>query len=91
MSETIAIMNAYPYASGHLLVMPIRHVSEISEPEPSESAELWSVTSEAITAIEAAYAGRPQPRGEPRGAAGAGILLISTCISFRDGPATRTS
>ena len=44
-------MNAYPYASGHVLVMPIRHVSELSELEPPESAELWSVTRDAVAAL----------------------------------------
>ena len=73
-AETIVIMNAYPYASGHVLVMPIRHVSELSELEPSESAELWSVTRDAVTAIEAAYLPDGMNIGANLGrAAGAGI------------------
>ena len=73
-AETIVIMNAYPYASGHLLVMPIRHVSELSELEPSESAELWSVTRDAAAAIEAAYLPDGMNIGANLGrAAGAGI------------------
>ncbi|MGA2037287.1 MAG: HIT family hydrolase, partial [Acidimicrobiales bacterium] len=27
--HNIAVLNAYPYASGHLLVMPVRHVSDL--------------------------------------------------------------
>ena len=73
-SETIAIMNAYPYASGHLLVMPVRHVSELGELTASESAGLWSMTTDAVTAIEAAYLPDGMNIGANLGrAAGAGI------------------
>ena len=29
---TLAVLNAYPYASGHLLVMPVRHVGALERP-----------------------------------------------------------
>jgi len=72
--ETVAIMNAYPYASGHLLVMPVRHVSELGELTASESTGLWSMTTEAVEAVEAAYAPDGMNIGANLGrAAGAGI------------------
>lgn len=69
-----AVLNAYPYASGHLLVMPLRHVSELADLTDEESADLWSSTRRAVSAITAAY----DPDGINMGAnlgraAGAGI------------------
>ncbi|HXW33869.1 MAG TPA: HIT domain-containing protein [Acidimicrobiales bacterium] len=71
---TFAVLNAYPYSSGHLLVMPVRHVAEIDELSVEERAELWSGIEQAITAITRAY----EPDGLNMGAnlgraAGAGI------------------
>ncbi len=71
---TFVVMNAYPYASGHVLVMPLRHASAMAELTGDESAELWSATQRAVATIEAAY----EPDGLNLGAnlgraAGAGI------------------
>ncbi|HVB92249.1 MAG TPA: HIT domain-containing protein [Acidimicrobiales bacterium] len=68
------VMNAYPYASGHVLVLPERHVSGLGELTDAESAALWSATRGAVAAIEAAY----DPDGLNMGAnlgraAGAGL------------------
>jgi ATP adenylyltransferase len=68
------VLNAYPYANGHLLVLPIRHVERLDEFTPAESAELWSATQDAVAAIDASY----RPDGLNVGAnlgraAGAGI------------------
>jgi ATP adenylyltransferase len=70
----VAVLNLYPYASGHLLVLPVRHVAEMSELSAEESAALWSTTLAAIDAVERAY----DPDGLNMGAnlgraAGAGI------------------
>jgi ATP adenylyltransferase len=71
---TVALLNAYPYASGHLLVMPRRHVSELAELEPHESAELWTMTTDATAALERAYSPDGMNLGANLGrAAGAGI------------------
>jgi ATP adenylyltransferase len=73
-STAVALLNAYPYASGHLLVMPLRHVHEIGELEPHESQELWTTTTDAIAALEGAYAPDGLNVGANLGrAAGAGI------------------
>ncbi len=71
---TVAILNAFPYASGHLLVMPIRHVGDVEALEEAESRELWAAVKDSIIALKAAY----RPDGLNVGlnlgrAAGAGI------------------
>ena len=72
--ETFAVLNAYPYASGHLLVLPVRHVGELDELTGSESSELWAATRAAAGAITAAYAPDGLNIGANLGrAAGAGI------------------
>jgi ATP adenylyltransferase len=71
---SLAVLNAYPYASGHLLVAPVRHVSSLSELTAAESADLWETTRAAAAALDTAY----DPDGLNVGAnlgraAGAGI------------------
>lgn len=71
---TFVVMNAYTYASGHLLVLPLRHVGPMAGLTERESAELWSATQESVAAIEKAF----DPDGLNMGAnlgraAGAGL------------------
>jgi diadenosine tetraphosphate (Ap4A) HIT family hydrolase len=69
-----AVLNAYPYASGHLLVLPLRHLSELDELTPVESDALWATTRAAAAAITTAYAPDGINIGANLGrAAGAGI------------------
>ena len=68
------MLNRYPYASGHLMVIPYRHVTDITELTPDESAELMSVTQLACRVLREAS----HPQGINIGinlgeAAGAGI------------------
>jgi ATP adenylyltransferase len=69
-----AILNAYPYTSGHLMVMPTRHVGDLELLSGEESAAVWSGLAAAVQAIKAAY----HPDGLNLGAnlgrvAGAGV------------------
>ena len=71
---TFVVMNAYPYASGHVLAMPLRHVPELGALTEGEAAELWSAVRRAVATIETAY----EPDGLNMGAnlghaAGAGL------------------
>jgi len=71
---TLVVLNAYPYASGHLMAIPLRHVRSLDGLDEDESAELWMAARLGVAAIEAAY----QPGGINLGAnlgeaAGAGI------------------
>jgi ATP adenylyltransferase len=73
-ATSFVVLNAFPYGSGHVLVLPRRHVAAIDELDAAESAGLWQATTRALRAVTAAY----QPDGANLGAnlgraAGAGI------------------
>jgi ATP adenylyltransferase len=53
--HVVAILNAYPYTSGHLMVMPSRHVADLEALDAEEGAELWGALTAAVTAVKAAY------------------------------------
>ena len=72
--RVFAMLNAFPYTSGHLMVLPMRAVEQLAELDEAEHAELWDGVRLATQAVEAAYA----PHGINVGAnlgrgAGAGI------------------
>jgi len=72
--RSFVILNAYPYTSGHLMVMPLRHVSELDELTGEEGDDLFRVLRHAVQAVKDAY----DPGGFNVGAnlgraAGAGI------------------
>ena len=71
---TFVILNAYPYTSGHVLVMPYREVGDLEDLTGDEQAELWSTVRDTVVAMKAAY----RPEGINVGAnlgaeAGAGV------------------
>ncbi len=68
------VLNAYPYTSGHVLVLPRRHCGELEELAEEEADALWSTGRRAVLAVRQAY----RPDGVNLGAnlgkaAGAGI------------------
>ena len=72
--SVLTILNAYPYTSGHAMVMPLRHVSDLSELTNAERTELWADIIHLTEVIKRAY----KPEGLNVGinlgrAAGAGI------------------
>lgn len=50
------VINAYPYTSGHVMVMPVRHLADLEDVDPAEASELWAVLTDAVRAIKKAYA-----------------------------------
>jgi ATP adenylyltransferase len=48
------ILNTFPYAPGHLMVAPLRHVAELEELDDGETAELMALTRRAVIALRAA-------------------------------------
>ena len=70
----VALLNAYPYTSGHLMVMPERHVGEVEDLTTEEGAELWQAVTAAVRALKAAYTPDGINVGANLGrAAGAGV------------------
>ncbi len=69
-----AVLNAFPYGSGHVLVMPCRHVGDLAEVEGDERAALWDAVHAGVAAVTAAYGPGGVNVGANLGrAAGAGI------------------
>lgn len=73
-SYCFAVLNAYPYGSGHLMVLPQRAVADLDDLTDAESDELWWGVRAAVAAIKAAYRPDGANVGINLGAAGgAGI------------------
>lgn len=73
-SEVYAVLNLYPYNSGHLMVCPYRHVAEYPSLSASEVAELGAFTQRAMTVIRAVSGAHGFNIGMNQGSvAGAGI------------------
>ncbi|HXG77451.1 MAG TPA: HIT domain-containing protein [Gaiellaceae bacterium] len=53
---TVAILNKYPYSSGHLLLAPVRHVASLAELRDEETLELHRLAATAMDALVACYA-----------------------------------
>lgn len=54
-----AILNAFPYGTGHTLVLPYREVADLEALDADETAELWATVTDTVRALKAAY----QPHG----------------------------
>lgn len=68
------VMNGFPYTSGHVMVLPNRHVADLEDLEPAEFDALFQAVRNAIIAVKGAY----NPDGVNVGmnlgrAAGAGV------------------
>jgi ATP adenylyltransferase len=53
--RTVALLNKFPYSSGHVMVAPLRHVGELSDLDEAEWLELHRLTTAAIAALRAVY------------------------------------
>ena len=69
-----AVMNLYPYNSGHLMVVPYRHVADYTDLTVDEVGELASFTQEAMRALRVVAGAHGFNIGMNQGAiSGAGI------------------
>jgi len=69
------ILNRYPYTTGHVMVVPYKHVAELSLAEPETLAEMMRLAQQVQGALENIY----HPQGYNLGmnlgrAAGAGVV-----------------
>jgi ATP adenylyltransferase len=51
--HVFAMLNAFPYNPGHLMLMPFRHVGEYGELTTDELGEMMAMTGTAIAALQA--------------------------------------
>ncbi len=71
---SFVVLNAFPYGSGHLLVLPQRHVGSLAELTEEEYASFFWAIRRTVRALDAAYASDGMNVGMNLGqAAGAGI------------------
>ncbi len=73
--RAFAMLNTFPYNSGHLMIIPRRHLADPADLDAAETLELWHLTAATMQALRDAY----HPEGFNVGinigrAAGAGIL-----------------
>lgn len=54
--ETVfVILNAFPYASGHMLVLPYREVGDLTDLSDTERNELWGTVTDATVALRRSH------------------------------------
>jgi ATP adenylyltransferase len=71
---TYVVLNLYPYASGHLMVVPVRHLSAIGDLSEDEGSQMWRTLRRSVSALETALRPDGMNLGANLGrAAGAGI------------------
>lgn len=73
--QVFAILNLYPYNSGHLLVAPYRHTGDLPALEATVAADLMAATQRAVQVLQRVYRpdafnvgmnlGRPAGAGVP--------------------------
>lgn len=70
----VVMLNLYPYGSGHLLVMPIRHIADLHDLNDDERAEFFNLVVDASQVLQKAYGPDGMNVGANLGrAAGAGV------------------
>ena len=68
------VLNLYPYNSGHLMVCPYRHVSDYTELDDAETAEVATLTKQAMRVLRSVSGAHGFNLGMNQGVvAGAGI------------------
>jgi ATP adenylyltransferase len=73
--SAIALMNKYPYSSGHFMVAPKRHVGDFGKLDQGEVLELHRLASSGMAALAKLYAPQGYNAGWNLGrVAGAGVV-----------------
>ena len=52
--KNFVILNKFPYNTGHTLIVPNRHVSQLEKLKPDEAAEFYELTTRTVVAIKKA-------------------------------------
>lgn len=72
--KVFALMNAFPYTSGHLLVVPYREVAELEDLTIEETSELWATVTTAVKVLKSVYHPEALNVGINLGAAAGGSI-----------------
>ncbi len=71
----VVLLNKYPYASGHLMVAPARHVGDFAELSDEEALEIHRLAGQGMGALAETYAPQGYNAGWNLGRiAGAGVV-----------------
>ncbi len=54
-AHTFVVLNAYPYGSGHLLVVPLRHVANLEDLDDEEYQDFTAALRDTVVALKATY------------------------------------
>lgn len=52
--HVFAVMNSYPYAVGHFMVVPYRQIAALEDLDAAESGELWATVTEGVRVAKVA-------------------------------------
>ena len=73
--HAFVLLNKFPYASGHVMVAPVRHVGDFGELDDAEALEVHRLAAQALAALRSVYAPDGFNIGWNLGrVAGAGVL-----------------
>ena len=73
--RAFVLLNKFPYASGHLMVAPLRHVGELADLEDEEAVEIHRLGVQGIAALAETFAPQGYNLGWNLGRiAGAGVV-----------------
>jgi len=72
--KVFALMNAFTYTSGHLLVVPYREVAELEDLTHDEASELWETVTTGVKVLKAVYKPEAMNVGINLGAAAGGSI-----------------
>lgn len=72
--RTFAILNVFPYTSGHLMVLPRQAVATLDDLDHGTYRELWDLVREATVAVRAAFSPQGLNVGLNEGVAGGGSV-----------------
>jgi ATP adenylyltransferase len=73
--HAFALLNAYPYAPGHLMIAPRRHLGAVTDARVDELTDAMALVQRAVAALGAEYRPHGYNIGINQGAAaGAGIV-----------------
>ncbi|HPC83759.1 MAG TPA: HIT domain-containing protein [Thermoanaerobaculaceae bacterium] len=85
--RAVALLNRFPYTSGHTMVAPVQHCADFAALDPETMADLAALTQRVVRALEAVY--RPHGfnlgmnLGEPAGAGIADHLHVHVVPRWR--------